>query len=602
MKQPSAKKCLWSLLIILLTVTTAVSIFFERPYENQHKTLVEPILFSGTYQLSDGTQRPLTDSTYIDACENQSVILRGAFDRTLEKDMQLFFFMEYMEVHIDLNGTEIYAWGTENDYPSFMRSSGAAWGHCVFPTSVSRNDEITITLESKYANNYNSAYHDFLNSLQTGDSGALARTVLAENWPYLVIGLLLFLIGLSLQLFLLSLARQGVAIHPSIFYCGLFILSASLWIVLNPEYSTLLLANASLIMLLETISMWLFSTFLFGYFGTFMQTRAKRANDVLLFGFVSALALFLILQLFGMTDAYAVREYHNLLLGVAGVAFLFIFGYEVHHAKQSQIRTLALPGLLYVFFGLFEMVNYETEWLERGSALAVGLSIFILAQFVFAVRQIRNSLLMEVKAAELEKKLSESHTAVMLSQIQPHFLYNSLQGIKLLCDTNPSRASEALEHFAFYLRGNLDSLAHVQLIPFNKELRHIKDYLFLEKIRFAEQLHIQWDLQCKDFMLPPLTVQPMIENAIRHGLNKKDGGGTVTIATRRTAQGITITISDDGVGFDTTVEMEDGCSHIGIANTRNRLETLCGGLLLIESTENAGTVVKIILADKEAPQ
>lgn len=600
MKAQAIKKRLWCLLLTALTITVAATIVHLRSYENGYKTAVEPIRFMGTYQFDDGSPpQPLTGSTSIDACENDFVTLQGTFSHALKKDTQLFFFMEYLEMHLYLNGEEIYAWGTEEDHPDFLRSAGAAWGHCILPAAVSSDDTITISLESKYTNNYNSAYHDFLDSLQTGDSGALARAVLAKNWPYLLTGLLLFLVGLTLQLFMLSLARQGVAIHSSIYYCALFILAASVWIVLNPEYSTLVLGNAPLIMLLETIFMWLFSAFLFGYFGTFMQTGAKRANDVLLLVFMFSLVLFLILQRFGITDAYAVRNFHNFLLGITGVAFLLIFRYEVRHAKTSKIRTLALPGLLYLLFGLIEMLNYNIEWLQRGAALTVGFAIFIIAQFAFAVRQIRDSLHMALKAAELEKELVESHTAVMLSQIQPHFLYNALTGIKTLCVKDPERAEDAMEHFSFFLRSNLDSLSDTRLIPFDKEISHVNDYFYLEKMRFKGRVDLVLELEFRDFLLPPLTLQPLVENAVRYGITKKDSGGTVTIRSKQQGGSVLILITDDGVGFDANAPHEGGRSHTGIENVRSRLKLQCGGTLEIESTLGVGTVARITLPGKE---
>ena len=600
MKIPSLRKGTWRLLFIIIMVAVLASILLVYPYRNQHKTTVEPIRFLGTYQLDNGTApQPLTDNTYIDACKNASVVFRGAFSHELKKDAQLLFFIEYLEVHIYLNGDEVYTWGTQDTYPSFMRSAGAAWGHCVMPDTLSPDDELTIVLKNRYANNYNSAYHDFLDSFQTGDSGGLARTVFAENWPHLIMGLFLFLIGITLQLFALLLLKQGVSIHASIYFCSFFVLSCSLWTLLNPIYSTLVFDNAALIMLLEMLALWLFPMFLFGYFGTFMQTKARQANHLLVFCYALSLAVFLVLQLLGITDAYAVRDIYNVFMMVCLAVFLFVFGHEYRHGPKSEMRTLIPVSILFAVFGVIEVLNYQFEWFPRGGALTIGLTMFITVQFAVAVRQIRDSLLMSMKAVTLEKDLIESRTAVMLSQIQPHFLYNSLLGIKLLCDTDPPRASEALEHFSFYLRGNLDSLANIQLVSFEKELVHIKDYLFLEKMRFSDELNIRWDLRDTDFLLPPLTVQPLIENAIRHGLNKKTGGGTLTIQSQREGKTIIITIQDDGVGFDPSQQQSDGHTHIGIGNTRSRLAALCGGSLQIESRQNIGTTATILLPQQE---
>ena len=201
-------------------------------------------------------------------------------------------------------------------------------------------------------------------------------------------------------------------------------------------------------------------------------------------------------------------------------------------------------------------------------------------------------------AAKAEKELEQSRISVMLSQIQPHFLYNALLGIKELCDTEPEKASDALEHFSYFLRGNLDSLTITRLIPFTKELEHIEDYLYLEKMRYEERIEIEWQIEYKNFMLPPLTLQPIIENAVRHGITKKNAGGKLTIRTEQNEDSILITVRDDGAGFDINEPKNDGKTHIGIENVRKRLEMMCGGALIVKSEKEVGTEVTIILPQR----
>ena len=189
----------------------------------------------------------------------------------------------------------------------------------------------------------------------------------------------------------------------------------------------------------------------------------------------------------------------------------------------------------------------------------------------------------------------DNSLAVMQSQIQPHFLYNSLIGIKQLCDTDPGRASEALQHFCLFLRQNLESLSDMNLIPFEKEMIHVREFLYLEKMRFGDKLSVETRLLATDFLLPSLTLQPLVENAVRHGIRKKKGGGTVTIKTEESGQEVIITVADDGAGFDTGKMPEDGQLHLGLSNVRKRLEAKCGGSLQIQSKRGVGTVATIIL-------
>ena len=106
-------------------------------------------------------------------------------------------------------------------------------------------------------------------------------------------------------------------------------------------------------------------------------------------------------------------------------------------------------------------------------------------------------------------------------------------------------------------------------------------------------------MEVTDIKLPPLTIEPLVENAVKHGVTKKRGGGSVTISTRRTDEAVLITVTDTGVGFDPATYMEDGKPHVGIRNVRNRLQNMVGGSLSITSTEN-GTVAVVTIPAKEA--
>jgi len=196
---------------------------------------------------------------------------------------------------------------------------------------------------------------------------------------------------------------------------------------------------------------------------------------------------------------------------------------------------------------------------------------------------------------QTERKLAESRISIMLSQIQPHFLYNALAVISRLCDKDPAEAKKATINFSNYLRANMNLLERTEPIPFENELNHTIGFLNLEKAMYGEALNVIYDIQTKNFKLPALTMQPIAENAIKHGIGKKEGGGTVTISTKETESGYFIIVSDDGVGFEQEKTVDDGQRHIGINNVRLRLSAQCGGSLEIESKPDAGTTATIII-------
>ena len=185
----------------------------------------------------------------------------------------------------------------------------------------------------------------------------------------------------------------------------------------------------------------------------------------------------------------------------------------------------------------------------------------------------------------------QQRVKIMMSQIQPHFLYNTLSTIQALCRIDPEKAFDTLEMFGTYLRQNLDSLDQPNLIPFRKELEHTQVYAEIEQIRFPS-IRLEYDIADDDFSVPPLTVQPLVENAIRHGVRVR-AQGLVEIATASDEKNHFITIWDNGKGFDPQADADPQQSHIGINNVRERIESMCGGSLHIDSHPDAGTTVTI---------
>jgi signal transduction histidine kinase len=194
---------------------------------------------------------------------------------------------------------------------------------------------------------------------------------------------------------------------------------------------------------------------------------------------------------------------------------------------------------------------------------------------------------------QTERKLTESRISILLSQIQPHFLYNALAVISRLCDKDPAEAKKATINFSNYLRANMNLLERREPIPFENELNHTIGFLNLEKAMYGEALKVIYDIQIKNFTLPALTMQPIVENAIKHGIGKKEGGGTVTISTKETDSDYLVIIIDDGAGFEQEKIADDGEQHIGIKNVRLRLSAQCGGSLEIKSEIGTGSSVTI---------
>lgn len=349
-----------------------------------------------------------------------------------------------------------------------------------------------------------------------------------------------------------------------------------------------------LVYILGYVLMAFFTEYLVGYLSTRVPTSRRIVRFV--WGICAVAAAFTIVSqwnhmYYGFVGA---NMYHrgdwfwlSQLWGLVGMAVdisLLLF-----HRKELNKSELCVL-LSYIFLPILAMIVqiyiYGIAWLH----LATTISII----FVFVTLQANQAQKRKLREMELER----ATTAVMLSQVQPHFLYNSLLGIKQLCDSDPQKASEALEHFAYFLRGNLDTLTQKKLIPFETEMQHVNDYLYLEKMRFDQKLTVLQKLEYTDFILPAMTIQPIAENAVRWGITKKKGGGTLIIKSELSEDNVIISVIDDGIGFDPLTKKNDGKTHIGIDNVRKRLALQCGGTLNIESKKGSGTTVRLILPQK----
>ncbi len=325
---------------------------------------------------------------------------------------------------------------------------------------------------------------------------------------------------------------------------------------------------------------------------TLKNPKHGLISNMVLVGYTAVIAAIFVLSAIGFSDLYSCKPLSHAAFTLCSMILCVCMTREI---KANKDATHALFTLIPITAALvFDALNAYLGFanftlLEFGTVLALAY------QIVNLVIDMRRQYKEAIHYQQLQKELYESRVAIMVSQIQPHFLYNSLSSIAMMCTIDPETAQEATVTFADYLRGNMDSLKQKTPVPFTKELEHLKKYLYIEKLRFGKKLNIVYDIQSDAFVLPQLSVQPLVENAVKHGISRKRGGGTLTIATRETEDSFEVIVSDDGNGFDTTEVKNDGRSHIGMDNVRRRIKEMCGGSVRIESKIGEGTVATVVL-------
>lgn len=332
---------------------------------------------------------------------------------------------------------------------------------------------------------------------------------------------------------------------------------------------------------------------LFAYTVSYV-TMKKKTKDILTIVIIVSFTIYIVLDIINIFNhmffypeggTYQRTKYMMFSQGYQFIAFAIVFIITVFNKRLNPTEKIA--------FSLYCLLPFVAIILQnafQGYAIAY-LSIVVSIEILFLFVNVKKN----IQLAQEAKKTKEAEIKIMMSQIQPHFVYNTLASISTLIPIDPKKAQKALDKFTTYLRTNLSSLTETGLVLFDNELKHIQTYLSLEQMRFNERLNIIYDIRVKDFLVPALSIQPLVENAVKHGILKNVEGGTVTIATKETDNAYLIIIKDDGVGFDVDKLKNSDNVHIGLNNVKYRISSMCRGDMDIYSEKGKGTTVTVTI-------
>lgn len=191
-----------------------------------------------------------------------------------------------------------------------------------------------------------------------------------------------------------------------------------------------------------------------------------------------------------------------------------------------------------------------------------------------------------------QEENAQQRIRVAVAQMRPHFIYNTLLSLYYLCAQDTEKTQRVIKDFTRYLQNNFMAIAEEKPILFEKEVEHTRAYLAVEQACYEGRLFVEFDTPHQYFRIPALTLEPIVENAVKHGLDPGRPPLYVSIATEDTGHGVQITVEDTGPGFSPAQYNEP---HITLDNIRERLRVMCGGALTIEPREAGGTKVTIFV-------
>ena len=243
--------------------------------------------------------------------------------------------------------------------------------------------------------------------------------------------------------------------------------------------------------------------------------------------------------------------------------------------------------IAFLIYFVVPLVCMLVQMLFYGLLLIVlGTSLAVLFMFVFLLTdQVEHSF-------RQQREIAHQRASIMVLQMRPHFIYNTMMSIYYLCKQDPDLAQRVTLDFTTYLRKNFTAIASEELIPFCEELEHTRAYLAVEQAQFEDILFVDYDTPHIDFRVPPLTLQPIVENAVKHGMDQDSKPLYIFIRTARTDSGSEIIVENNGTDFEPA---DDSEPHIALSNIQQRLEMMCRGKMTIAPRKEGGTVVKVTI-------
>ena len=596
---------------IFILLLALVLLWHGNATSNQAQpALVARVYFDGAYRIANGPWQELVEGEHIPATKG-NVTLRGNFHMLTPDgeyvgiyrgDMPIALYTDHISLTIREGENESYIIDMEN--PLFGDSAcGKGWSAYLLTSGSEEPIEILIHNPHSFGNE--NAIDELLSNMALWSGLDFEKGVLESGEVQRNTGL--FFIIVALVLFGIALLSTLIHIKNSrlLWIVGMVIMFAGTYFTYSARgisfWSESIVSNTTIL----GSAMILYMLFLSMGVVYFLST-SKKAGMIAVICLSMVDALFFVIPVITNLFFYDTWFYWAVVQAIVNLILLICLVKE-YFCKNGKSNWLYIGAILPIIaFGVDMAMIGLGIWKDGVISECVFIVLFAVAMVV-VLRIIPRGINAAEKAKELElqrsrleaekniveAELKESRVSIMLSQIQPHFIYNTLGTIERMCLKEPQKANELVRNFSMYLRGNFSELDSVAPIRFAEELKHVEYYVNIEKVRFPD-MNIEYDVEATEFVLPALSVQPLVENAIKHGLMRLETGGTVVIHSYETPTHFCVAVKDNGVGFDTTLPIDEK-KHVGLPNIRGRLKAMVDGDLLLESEPGVGTKAVIMI-------
>ena len=514
---------------------------------------------------------------------------------SVDKDTTLIFHTSHSFTEVYIDGELIFEMKTSSEIKN-IKTTGGHWN----TVSIYREDsdkKCTVILMPAYE-----SFLDQTPEFMLGSLHSVFASIFRNSLPELAATFWVMLIGFAFVCFglIFLIKSKGPENFISL---GAFALAVSWWRFTDMSFTTFITDNKNIFIYYISLTMLMLSMIplLESVKHSFSEKFKKPCQLLsLIIGLTSVAQL--ALQMLGVFELREILWITHITIILSLLMILICITVDFIKPPEGKKRNINTSLIMIIGIGTDLLLFYVRDSSSGLIFTLLSISVYVLIEglrFVAKYAEQQNKLAEhEIIIAQNEAKLSQNRFTMMMSQIRSHFVFNILNAISGMCKYDPELADKTIVHFARFLRSNIDIMQNDDLVHFHNALRHIEDYIALEQVRYGDNIRFATDIQTEDFMLPPLVMQPIVENSIKHGLTPKSGGGTVTLRTREDKNNIYIIIEDDGVGYDSNARVSE--KSVGMQNIVFRLGHMVNGTLKMESIVGIGTKATIIIPKKEA--
>ena len=517
-------------------------------------------------------------------------------DNEMDRDVCLAFYTVHQYARVYIDNECVYNLNMPEG-KHIGKTVGNNWS--IIP--LNREDAgktVTVEIVPVYENFRNRAVEFLIGEKQAIYSNRLSKDFLELLLSMLTVFVGIILIGMSLYYHIKSNYEKRLI------SLGIFSVMIGIWRLTDTRFTPFLFPNHPVLVYFLSLSMLMLGMIpLSKWIGSLFSHIFRRIIDIYCMLSAAVYMIQVVLQCLNLYDLRETLVVTHFLIVIGIIILLFAAIYErikypdskgTH--KERKLSFICIAGVI-ADVVLFYLRKNSAGLLFSLLGFLVYIVILGIANVIERSEQERKLAEKDRQLAELSRTLMDRRIAVMMSQIRSHFIFNVLTAISGYCKTNPKKADSILIRFARYLRKNIRIIEIEGLIDFCEELEQVEDYVALEQVRFEDLIEFEMDIGVKDFKLPPLTIQPLVENAIKHGLVKHNRKGIIRLTTELEDGYIKITVSDNGVGFDTKAESKP--DSVGIRNVSFRLQNMVDGRLEMESVLGEGTRAIIYIPIKD---